>query len=602
MPIESKLRSETVSAIFKQPDISTRIEDLRNETNPAAFLERANNLGAELYLRQDTEIFSSFRTPLEAGVPVDDLERAVKYNYFGTIRPDNPLFYKLCEAVSAKESLTRHIIRRTLGNYNEEAENKLGLTEVERIVILGSCDISDVFDDMFVDFVKHLTEDPAEKEVRGKKPEDIKALLRIWDIDPNSSEYLYVLFEKMGDDQTIRPVPWVESRALKTHIASLREILNHIVYKLEEDPLKTSDRREAAPYIDYFSAFKAALNARHPHLQEEAWHELDEKWMQIRSRVQPIHPMETYTDDLRLRVEPAYVLAIKDERDEEMQKLHELTVKELKAWLKKRYQGKKSMEASAASMDKTLSGYYTATMSGARLAYKFGGENVPNREDIRVKDGSKIFLFIASIREGWELNKKRLTKIFGAEKVAQIYDDPENIIRMRGGIMLSGHEEMHNALVQDGTRKTIGVYEDGLVEEWKCNLGIYSATPDFSFISSKDKKDYLKALLASSIATLEARENKGRRSYYISALVVLNTLVEMGILSLKGSEWDPNFENEENNARFFEKITPIFDEMQEVYETMSGPKAKVLADKHLRETEEVKLLGKALGVDMDKPL
>lgn len=600
MPIERKLTPEMVSRQLSQPDVFSRVEDLRNETNPAAFLERANSLAVELYLRQDTEIYSDFRQPNETDLQVGEVENAVRFHNFGTIKPDNPKFYKLCEAVSAKESLSRNIVRQVLGDYDKPAENKLELTETERIVILGSCHISDVFDDMFVDYMKHLTEDPGEKEVRKKKPDEIKDIFKERGVDPDKFEYLYGLFQE--DNGQLHFVPYSVSRALSGHIKRLKPVIEDMNQKLQEVIEKDGANNEVKSYRDYFSTFLAALESRDPESQENLWHVLEEKWVDIKGKVQPIHSMETIFDSLRLRVEPNYILAIRDERDINLQRLHDRTRSALTDWLENRFKGKISTEAWVSSMRKSQSGYYTDMLAGAGLAFRYAGENVPNRKDIRINKGSKIFIFGSVVKDRWKEQKAKLLKILGSENVAKIFDDEENIILMGAGVHIPGHEDDHNAFVQVDTRKKMGIDNDRLVEEWKSDLPIESAMLDFDFLSSKDKIDYLKAIFANAIRTLEYRERKGSRGYYISALLIINTMAKTGMISFSGGNWDLNFDNEGNNKRFFAEIGTVLDEMQDVYETKDGEKAKDLATRYTQETEEVKQLGRSLGMDMDKPL
>lgn len=576
--------------LLKQQDIISPLEELRKETSIGVFLEKANTLAIKLYFSGGSDIFNRQRDANHGEIPIATIERAIQRRDFGTVSPDKPLFNNLVQAVAYKEQIGRGIIRHILS----EREDKLDLTDCERIVLLGSLDMAEEFDELYLELNNYLLTSPTEKKLRDMGNNQATKLLKEKGLITPGRDYMYSVF----DEDKGEIVSKSYFNVFINPIHRLGSILIDIAEKLEG-----LDDVEAKAYRDYFRAFKYALFSVNPEEQERLWRELDEVWMKITGRVQPIHPMETYSDTLRLRVEPSYVLAIFDDRYPEMQAKIQQTGEGVHRFLMSRYGASNSMKFSDEAVRNSKAGLYSTILSGARLAFMFAGENVPNREKVRL-GGAKIFLIPESFRNRWVKQRELLVKIHTEENFQKFFPDEEKVVESSATVRIDGHEVGHNGFIMDGTRQKLGAEVEGYIEENKADLIIISAVPFLEHLDSRDRHNFIRSLYSASIATLEARNDHRRQAYYHSTLLILNAMVETDILTgvLQGKD-NIGFHPEDDQAiaKFIDKVTAALDKMHQVYETLDPQKAKAFAKEYYIETEEIKTLERIISVDTSKP-
>ncbi len=588
-----RLTPQVTDELIKQAEIANPLEELRREASIGVFLDGVNKLATEIYFTSNNEIFSRQRDTNQGEIPLATIEKAVRYRDFGMVKPDEPLFQTLTQAVAYKEQIGRSITRHIFSEQEKSGDNPLGLTASERIVFLGSLDIADEFDDFYIEFNNHMLNSPAEKELRDMGKDAATTLLKKEGLITPHTDYMYSVFVKDKDRWITRSYFDV----FTPQIHKLGQIMIEMAEKL--DGLKGE---EAAAYGDYFRAFKYALFSVNPEQQEKLWAELDEKWMKITGRVQPIHPMETYSDVLRYRVEPAYVLAILDDRFPTMQQKIQLTKEGVLKFLMGRYGESRSMKASEDAVKNSIVGLYASVISGARLAFMFAGENVPNREKVRMR-GAKIFIILETFRNRWIKQKELLTKIHGEEQ-PRIFPDEEKIIESAITVRVAGHESGHNGYIMDGTRQALGPETEGYIEEDKADLIITAAVPYLEHLDSRDRYNFIRTLYSAAITTLQARNDLRRQAYYNSSLLTLNAMIESGLITIDSLERNNiGFHPEDDQAidKFMEIITTALDEMHQIYDTLNPQFANTFSEKYYRETEKIKLLEKIIEVDITKP-
>lgn len=461
-------------------------------------------------------------------------------------------------------------------------------------------DIADVFDDFYLAYHDHMTENPAEKSLRGMGRDRAKKMLLAQGLIDQGTEYMYRVFDQKKDGE-IESIAYYLHPNLYPNIWRLRQIIIGMNEKLQ-GIVDTSQNREALNYREYFQTFLSALESENPKWQDKLWRRLDKVWMKLKGRVQPIHMMETYEDIVKRRVHPSFVLAVYDDREPDLQKLAQDTKEETIKWLQTEYGSSTSLRTSLSALQNSQVGFYEAMMSGAWLTFKFAGVNVPNREDIRLQNGAKIFLISSTMRERWTAQKEYLDKIFGSEERQRIFADEENIIRISSGVFVAGHETAHNAFRQKHTKQKLGAEVQGEVEEDKSNLCIIVPIPDFRHINDEDKIDFLKGLFATSIRALTNRNKEGRRNYYYSALFIINTMLELGIFEKRDSKWGSHFEDQSKVAQFYTNVRAALKDMHQVYETMDPDEGRKYVNYYYNETDQIKGLEQLIGIDTSNPL
>ncbi len=553
--------------LLSQPDITQRQESLRQIDSLGTFFEVVGEHAVDILIANPQL--------LPENLDPDRTTRVLKNQDFSGTNPTDPDYDKLLGIVRIKEYIARSLIRRVV-----ERENALGLSDVENIVLLGSLDIADHFDDLYWDWRHNVVVSPLAQRLaamnKKKALEYLKGEGVLLDTEINGLHVVVV----ENEDGSIKAVPYAEAFADPIH--AIGESINDMVGKLEG--VKTNDddeTRERDSLVTYYSAFQRALTSTDPSEHETLYKEVDVAWMNVQGRMQPIHPIETYADPLGLRVEPDYALGFLDDRYKQINDQMVETKRQLIAYLSKTFAGKASLATSVIPMEASLAGIYTFLISGRRLESRPVGQNIPNREGVRIHNGVKIFIDTKTMYQRWQIQKGLLAKAFGQKFVAEVFTNEDEIVEVGTGVFVAGHEVGHNAFVQDGTRARIGPATHKQIEENKSDLVIEAAAPDF--LTPAQQRAFIRSLLGMDIRALALKDNDSARPYYNGALVNLRIMEEVGMFQHSDGQW--KFDDSPRKiGAFFGRVRDILFELVEVYETLDPEKGQDFIDKHYVES------------------
>lgn len=567
-------RPDAAQEAIRQSDtFAWRIELLRDETSIGGFIDRSSRLAEEAYFSLSSPELVSFRAEIESGLDPEAVQKVVKIQDFGNLNPATSEYDRLIAVASLKTQLQRQIIREVVSG-----ENSFDLSRAETVVVLGSCDIGDQFDLFYREWRKKVIGDPFLEKLSEMEKAEAKKLLQEQGVMSESDNYLYSVLDET--DGKIISSSYAE--AFPEPIIEVGNTINQMVADLKE-----IGDDEALDLASYYESFGNALISTERSQHERLWKEVDVAWMKVSGRIQPIHPMESYVDPNGLLVEPEYALAIRDYRDRAAttNALTDMTKNNLIQWLEINYGEKDVLQTSLPPLRSSIVGVFTTLVSGRRLDFRPAGQIIPNRPEVRINNGVKIFLDLLTMDQRWQVSRTLLVKAFGEEAVANMFNIEPYHIEVGGGVHVAGHEVAHNAFIQIDTRRNLGEDQYKQIEEHKSDAIIIAAAP--SWLSLVEQQTFLKALFAGRVRSLSQKEDKSKQPYYNSSVFIINNMIEAGIISYDGNAWHYN-DKVENVDVFFELVRQIVhDDLIPVYETCDPALAKIYIEKHFQPSELV---------------
>jgi len=579
------IRQDIIRDAAAPPEFATEIEALRNETSAAALIDHTGKLAAGIYFTAASPEFLAYKSDIEWGIDPAKIRAAVNLQDYGTTDPATDEFNRLVAAVSAKEQITRTIIRKVVG----EGENSLNLSATEKTVLLASLDMADQYDLLYLQWHKNVVAEPLAKELRDMGKDQALKLLRSQGIRIEESEYLYSVY-KASTDGKITAEPY--AAAFPGPITELSRLHGKMIADLEKQA--TGGDTQAVAYVDYFRALDTALTSVEPEKHEQLWKTVDKKWMQIRGRMQPVHMMESYADSLGFRVEPEFQLAFPDDRFDTVNQMIVETKQQLIAGLQRNYADKKTLPGSVTPMESSVIGFYRGVLSGRRLSMRAAGQNVPNREDIRMQDGVKIFLDSETMYLRWQIQRQLLVKVFGEEYVKEKFSDENAQVEVAAGIFLPGHEVGHNAFISEGVR--VGLEPDiyKAIEETKADLSILSIAPEY--LDQNRQELLVKDVLATGMRSLAAKKDESKAPYFNASLLELRHMQEAQILRIENGKWIIDTSPKKLQS-FFCLCRASFSHLADIYDRVDSVQAAEFILFECVETPVTAEIEKVLGIE-----
>lgn len=570
-PAEKRLEIDQlyIAQKLSSADSTQSLEPLRSINNFGDFFERARHIATEICL-SDPKLIPD-------GMDKDKVSRALRnFDYQGTPSTSDE-YWPLLGAGMVKEYVARRIISDTV-----QGENNLGLSATEKIVLLGSNEIADAFDRLYWEWREHLVTNPLTQRLKNMSDQQAKDLLKEKGVlSDKSDEYLYAVLEE-GPDDTITTTSYAQAfpEAVSQAAEAMAQIINQL--QLIHDDTDSAERQAL---ISYYTRLRNALTSTDPSQHDRLYREVDEDWLQIHGRMQPIHWMESYDDPTGLMVEPEYTLMFKDQRYDEVNNLIGHAKRGLRSFLQREYGGYASLQASLTAMESSDAGVFTnGVISGRRIDFMPAGQNIPNREIVRQQSGVKIFINMDTMWQRWATQKVYLENLFGLQKVQEIFADEAKIVAYFAGFLVGGHEIAHNAFIQPGSRASLGAANYKDIEEDKADHAIVSSAPD-SLTDTDQLQIFFLGYFASLLRDLSLREKESALPYYYSGIVSLNVMHEIGMLKPGENGYrDPDF-SEENLRAFFARTQEIFRELADVYEHLNPQEAQEYIQSHYVETE-----------------
>ena len=552
---------------LKSAEIAPSIDSLKNITSIATFFDSVSTIAKDTYFQSKEPDILKHRRSIEGEINPLLIDKAVRNQDFGKVDPASPEYDNLLATTSFEKQIEREMIRDIV-----RSENKLGLSQAEKIVLLGHCDLGDQFDELYRKWRKEVVGNELLTELK-QNPKAKDEVLARCGLEGKPDGFVYSILKGNVDDITIT-----------SYADEFPEEVNAIGATISQmtGELREVDHPESIYLADYYDAFGNAITSQSPMEHEELWKLVDQKWMKVSGRMQPIHPMESYVDPNGLLVEPDLALTFRDDRTEAaaINELTEVTKRNMIGYLSEQYGDKESLKVSVGPMKSSIAGVFSSQLAGRRLDFRPAGQNVPNRSDIRIRDGVKIFLDSETMHQRWKIQRDLLIGIFGEDFVKTQFDNEPNLIPFAAGIHVAGHEVAHNAFIQEDTRDLIGAGQYAQIEEHKADTTILTAAP--KWLDLNEQRTFLKAIFAGEVRNLASKNDESHKPYYNSAVFIINQMIEAGIVFRNEQGWHYDDSGAKLGVFFNNARNVMTTELVPVYDERDPKKAKIYIEKNFK--------------------
>ncbi len=387
-------------------------------------LNEINQLTAEIFLT-DPQLRSWLPNLDGNEAAAEIIEKAIRSHSFPGADSVSPQEYNgLLQAVHVKEQLARNYILWHI------AEGKtFGLETWELEVLKTSCQVAGEFDAMCFEWREKVPYNPLNRKAEEKGLTNQYAIIEEGEGGLEETPYavaldnVYPILEKFGD------------------LADILESFH-------------GDNADAASWAAYLRAYTRALGSAENEKLADLWRTVDEVWLRVSGRLQPIASREyDYYDPNGIRVFPDFRLVLNMEEPELAESVR-ATKDAMIQYLPGILSESDAFQASKGAMQNVQ--LFTAgsdIVFAGSLDFQPSGQFLPNEDKVKREHGIKVFLNPGATRGRWKLAIQLVEKVF-----------PEYVERFKSvdasldliAIHLAGHEVGEPLLDTDSVRQKIG--------------------------------------------------------------------------------------------------------------------------------------------------
>lgn len=423
----------------------------------------------------------------------------------------------------------------------------LGFTPEELTILKSGLRIALVMDNVYSRYKTEMVESELGKRLKNLSRSDALQ----WLEDRGLTNPYTVYEEKEGE---AKQIPY--ALAFKEEYVELDSEVTKLIENLVALPSSSQ------PFIPYFQAYRRALMETDIDRLEERWREVDMLWMDVKGPFQPVHAMESYSDPTRTRIDPEFRIVIDDDRAKVVNEQAKSTQEALIQNLSVVFGGYYSFLSSRPAIENSMPLAGTViVMCGLNLDFRSAGQNVPNRTNVKVEKGVKIFMDLKTFEIRSKEAREALVAVFGEEFAALYYQDPD--YRIAAGVLTAGHEFNHNSFVTPETDSLLK--NKNLVEETKADLGPFVSLRlqlQRGEIDLPEAQRIVAITLAKCLRIFRIKNRPGQKPYYTASVVEFKLLKEAGVIEKVDSHWAYDLS--------FEKITKFFELAQEALKSLAN--------------------------------
>ncbi|MDR2080505.1 MAG: invasion protein CiaB [Campylobacteraceae bacterium] len=324
------------------------------------------------------------------------------------------------------------------------------------------------------------------------------------------------------------------------------EKIDELITALQNENDDIFNAKEA--YIIYLCALKKAFCEKNVENLILAWQDVDRAWMNIKTPIQPAHPLEYYEDHYKKAVALEWDVRVQnlDRTDAEKTKkrilsMYEAAFKEAKnmliakTWTQDGANIAKIYEKTWQNLAKTdlyISRpmlYYAAQFNGL-----FSAQVVPNDEFVSKEAGKKIFAYADNVLDAIRAKPfmKISSEVFGTKFIKNereiVFKKPE-IWHKVYEITTIGHEFGHILWIDGDTESKMnesGVFKN--IEEFKATAGGLCAF--FKDIDETLLPFVVNDTIKRAVSLIAWQKRAEVEPYYCECLIHLSGLFESGVL------------------------------------------------------------------------
>ncbi len=484
-------------------------------------------------------------------------------------------FDVVLELIRQRTDFERGIMEKNL--------HRLDLDPLEMILFKVGFDLMPVIDSFFFKWKKAVP-DVVKRTVKEKGIERTNVAQQLVESGLND-RYTVIIDPSTGlppltydREKSYRQIGYAEFFHAESKI--IAEVLKKGIREMEA--LNGVGENDARMWMDFFEAWAAAVINRDRKRHEELWKRVDEEWVKTKGRVILVHPMEEgYADPIRIMPEVRVLFQLDEARD-----MIALIKQRMLDWEESLYSDHELYPIFRQALENTQAGVFiTPLYSGEDFDFRFSGQIVPNRSDVRMK-GTKIFMDHNSCRNNVAVYRKTVEKYLIADFLS-LFDELVTLETFLYYVI--AHECGHSVLMGVDTKEKMGdIYRN--VEEYKAS---HIGLEVLRTMQEKLPERYLDSLCLFIVARIVRFLGKGMRTdktlepYFNEALIQLGTLLDDGFLYERDGRLHFNIEN---RKAFFSRILDINAELKQLYLDQDWDGVRRFRDKYMRVDERVERL------------
>jgi len=432
------------------------------------------------------------------------VNRTCKSNFSG-IEDFSEEYFQTLQLAELRQEYNRVAIELALSQCEH------GFSEFDRLLLLGSVAISRAYGPFYLAWSRSVSDKPINEWMdKNGKPEPDSDL---------ASPYTALVLK----DDKLSCMSYGDF--YKAELQPVIEALDDLQKKLSE--CESSD----PGFIPYLKQYRDTLVESDISKLEDLNKELDRKWMDIDYWIDFVHDIETgYGDPMRVKAIPDFSIRFKDSEFAEAN----ATMVTIKQLMMAYFRGRNTEIArnGLTALGTTSSAiFYLPFQSGMSLHFRFSGQCIPNRPEVKKEKGIKIYFDAVSTADRMEQVRALVRKVF---------ENPEEVNKCIDAVveltyMTSSHEVGHaiyglrSAGIDGMTGQLCTELEEPRAE--LTSVHTLKLLKDVNLITEKEMAHHLQCFMLSDLRRYEQWEAKSTYPYTISAINMYKTYFKHGYVS-----------------------------------------------------------------------
>ncbi len=343
----------------------------------------------------------------------DDILYAVLRADFGDAQECSEKFWFLYDKACEYNEIIRNRIRKALHN------GELPLDTFDRYFLNMCLDVSSLYADYFKVWLEVVLDKKVTNFIEDQLANNREDFLRQVKERGFDNHYT-VLVLKKGKERA-ESIDDIQHIPYYTYFAKqINPIISRFdTFLKETTTLNLSPEQKIV--IDYISAYRDLLSETDINKLEEKGVHLDEIWMDNHYWIQVVHDVETdYADPLAVKIIPDFSVRFPDVNPDVDEKEFEVIKNVLVDYYKDRNTENTKRQIPSLSRSHA-SVCFIAFNTSQDQYFKFAGQSLPNRADVREKKGVKIYIDFEQSEKRFIQAKKLFFAVFRNAKEYEEY-------------------------------------------------------------------------------------------------------------------------------------------------------------------------------------
>lgn len=471
-----------------------------------------------------TTVADAFRTHVkntggDAKLSVDRIIKAAIDADFSGIIECSPEFWILYGYATAYNERVRQAIKEAI------AANELPLTPFERILLERSLDISHDYAPYYKKWLSEMVASPAAKYIKKELEKDAPAFLEWIHTQGFDHPYTVITGKVVESRKDLQQQPYAEffANELKPVVMSFEKMLTEL-----QQFMVTPEEKVVYANME---AYKTALEQIELEQSLQANVELDKIWMDNPFWIQIVHDSEShYADPLGVKIIPDFSVRFLDPTHEASNQTAVTKQQELIAY----YEPSPSEVAQTgmSPLRNSQAGiYYLPFVTGMSLHFKFSGQSLPNRPEVKKAKGVKIYLDYDASAVRTEQSKELFCRLFHDKSDLASYISTKEALISH----VIPHEFGHIICNFEDYQPHVSTLHSQQLEELRADLTALTALAVAHEAGTVTNKEMIASVinyLAHDLRRLVNWDSTAVRGYRNSMVHVFSLAEKTGVLSL----------------------------------------------------------------------